>query len=137
TNCETSGGSLTITDDPAAAVAEADFIYTDLWWWVGQEEEIPDREAAFMPDFQVNAHLLGKAPTTAKVMHCLPASRGVEATDGVLDGPQSIIFDQAENRLHAEKAILVWFTYPRLSRPSDHLIAHHKDQVDAFLADSV
>lgn len=133
-NCETSGGTLTVTDDPVAAVAKADFIYTDLWWWVGQEDEIPDRRAAFMPAYQVNSALLAKAPPSAKVMHCLPASRGVEATDEVLDGPQSIIFDQAENRLHTEKGILVWLLYPRLKHPSPELVAHHKGEIEAFLA---
>ena len=132
-NCEASGGTLTVTDDPAAGVKDADFIYTDLWWWVGQEDEIPDRRAAFMPKFQVNKDLLAKAPPHAKVMHCLPASRGVEATDEVLDGPQSVIFDQAENRLHMEKGILVWFVYPRLKRPSAELLAHHKGQIEDFL----
>lgn len=132
-NCETSGGSLTLTDDPVSAVSEADFIYTDLWWWVGQEDEIPERRAAFMPDYQVNSDLVAHAPPTAKVMHCLPASRGVEATDEVLDGPQSIIFDQAENRLHAEKAILVWFVYPRLKRPSPDTVNYYRDKVQSFL----
>ncbi|TLN07542.1 putrescine carbamoyltransferase, partial [bacterium] len=92
-NCKVSGGTLTITDDPVTAVRDADFIYTDLWWWVGQEDQIPERRAAFMPTFQVSMDLLKKAPVHCKVMHCLPASRGVEATDEVLDSPQSIIFD--------------------------------------------
>lgn len=133
-NCKTSGGSLLVTDDPVEAVKQADFIYTDLWWWVGQESEIPDRKAAFMPKFQVNRDLLSKAPPTAQVMHCLPASRGVEATDDVLDGPQSIIFDQAENRLHMEKGILTWFVYPRLKRPAAELAAFHKGRIEDFLA---
>ena len=106
-NCAASGGTLTITEDVEAAVRDADFIYTDLWWWVGQEAEIPDRRAAFMPRYQVTMDLLRLAPAHCKFMHCLPASRGVEATDEVLDSPQSIIFDQAENRLHTEKALLV------------------------------
>jgi putrescine carbamoyltransferase len=117
-----------------AAVADADFIYTDLWWWVGQESEIPERSAAFMPRFQVNAALLRQAPPTCRVMHCLPASRGVEATDEVLDCPQSIIFDQAENRLHIEKALLVWFVYPRLKRASAALRAYHAGLVENIVA---
>ncbi len=132
-NCAESGGTLTITEDVAAAVAHADFIYTDLWWWVGQEDEIPERRAAFMPTYQVNMELLKKAPPTCKVMHCLPASRGVEATDEVLDSPQSIIFDQAENRLHAEKGILAWLLYPRLPRPSAALKAYYQGQIESFL----
>lgn len=131
--CAESGAKLTFTDDPAAAVSSADFIYTDLWWWVGQEDEIPERRAAFMPKYQVNADLLSKAPSSAHFMHCLPASRGVEATDEVMDGPQSIIYDQSENRLHTEKALLVWFVYPRLKHPSATLMAHHRGLVEAFL----
>jgi len=132
-NCKLSGGSFRITDNPVEAVKDADFIYTDLWWWVGQEDEIPERRAAFMPDYQVNMDLLKKAPATAKVMHCLPASRGVEATDEVLDSPQSITFDQAENRLHAEKGLLVYFVYPRLKRPSEALKAFHQGRIEDFL----
>lgn len=132
-NCRISGGTLRVTDDVVSAVKDADFIYTDLWWWVGQEAEIPDRRAAFMPTYQVNMDLLKKAPAHCKVMHCLPASRGVEATDEVLDSPQSIIFDQAENRLHTEKGILVWLVYPRLMRPSEDLKAYHAGKIQAFL----
>ena len=89
------------------------FIYTDLWWWIGQESEIPDRQKAFMPDYQVNEELLALAPPHAKFMHCLPASRGVEVTDAVMDGPQSIIYDQSENRLHSEKGTVGAFRLPK------------------------
>ncbi len=132
-NCAESGGSLTITEDPIEAVREADFIYTDLWWWVGQEDEIPERRAAFMPKYQVNLDLFNKAPSHCQFMHCLPASRGVEATDEVMDHPRSIIFDQSENRLHTEKSLLVYFIYPRLKRPSPELQAYHRGQIEAFL----
>ncbi len=132
-NNAVSGGSLRITDDPVEAVRNADFIYTDLWWWVGQEAEIPERSKAFMPDYQVSMNLLKKAPAHAKVMHCLPASRNVEATDEVLDSPRSVIFDQAENRLHTEKGLLVWLVYPRLKRPSEALKAYHSGRVQDFL----
>ena len=134
-NCLLSGGSLTISEDPVAAVREADFIYTDLWWWVGQEAEIPERRAAFMPRYQVNAALFDAAPAHAKMMHCLPASRGVEATDEVLDHPRSIIYDQSENRLHAEKAILVKFIYPRLRKAPSALKQWHAGQILSFLND--
>ena len=129
TNCSESGGTLTVTDDPVAAVKNADFIYTDLWWWVGQEDQIPERRAAFMPAYQVNKALFQKAPSHCKFMHCLPASRGVEATDDVMDHPRSIIFDQSENRLHTEKGLLVYFVYPRLKRPTQDLKDYHRDQV--------
>jgi putrescine carbamoyltransferase len=136
-NCFASGGSLTITDDPDAAIRQADFIYTDLWWWVGQEDQIPARRAAFMPSYQVNADLFNKAPSHAKFMHCLPASRGVEATDEVLDHPRSIIFDQSENRLHVEKGLLVYLLYPRLKRPSEELQAYHKGKIESFLSQTL
>ena len=132
-NCAESGGTLTVTEDPVAAVKEADFIYTDLWWWVGQEDQIPERRAAFMPDYQVNLALFSQAPAHCKFMHCLPASRGVEATDEVMDHPRSIIFDQSENRLHTEKGLLVYFLYPRLKRPSEALKAFHQGQIEAML----
>ena len=112
---------------------EADFIYTDLWWWVGQEAEIPERRAAFMPRYQVNMELLKKAPAHCKFMHCLPASRGVEATDEVMDSPQSVIFDQAENRLHTEKGLLVWLVYPRLKKPDEAVKKEKADEILKFL----
>ena len=132
-NCEISGGTVTITADVDAAVRDTDFIYTDLWWWVDMEDQIPERRAAFMPNYQINMSLLGKAPEHCKVMHCLPASRGVEATDEALDSPQSIIFDQAENRLHAEKGILTWLIYPRLKRPSEEQKAAYSTQAITLL----
>ncbi len=134
-NCAASGGSLCITEDPVAAVAEADFIYTDLWWWVGQEAEIPDRQKAFMPNYQVNKALFEKAPKYAKMMHCLPASRGVEATDEVLDHARSIIYDQSENRLHVEKALLVRFLYPQLRQAPRTLKDWHAGRIQAYLKD--
>lgn len=132
-NVEAAGGSLRVTDDVEAAVSDADFIYTDLWWWIGQEAEIPDRTKAFMPRYQINEALLAKAPPYAKFMHCLPASRGVEVTDAVMDGPQSIIYDQSENRLHTEKALLVHLIYPRLVRAADSVRAEHAATLKSFL----
>ncbi len=132
-NCRESGGTVCVTDDPVEAVKEADFIYTDLWWWVGQEAEIPERRAAFMPRYQVNMELLKKAPAHCKFMHCLPASRGVEATDEVMDSPQSVIFDQAENRLHTEKGLLVWLVYPRLKKTDEGFKKQKADEILKFL----
>ncbi|MCI0521154.1 MAG: putrescine carbamoyltransferase [Chloroflexi bacterium] len=134
-NCAASGGSLRISDDPATAVRDADFIYTDLWWWVGQEDQIPERRAAFMPRYQVNLALFEQAPAHCKFMHCLPASRGVEATDEVMDHPRSIIFDQSENRLHTEKGLLVYLLYPRLQRPSAERQAYHRAGIEAWLGE--
>jgi len=91
--------------DPAKAVKDADVIYTDVWASMGQEEQAAARRTVFR-DYQVNQELLKHAPDRAVVMHCLPAHRGDEITDKVVDGPQSIVFDQAENRLHLQKGLL-------------------------------
>jgi putrescine carbamoyltransferase len=133
-NARASGGSFRATEDVEEAVRQADFIYTDLWWWIGQEAEIPDRQRAFMPRYQINEALLAKAPPHAKFMHCLPASRGVEVTDAVMDGPQSIIYDQSENRLHTEKGLLVHFVHHRLQRPAPERAAAHRQAVLDFLS---
>ena len=93
--------------DPVAAVKGADVVYTDVWTSMGQEAEREVRLQKFAP-FQLNAKLMAKAPKSCRVLHCLPAHRGEEITDEVVDGPQSVVFDQAENRLHAQKAVLEW-----------------------------
>ncbi len=101
-----SGSRIAATSDPLAAVVDADAIYTDVWASMGQEEEAAERERIFAP-YQVNEALVERARPDAIVMHCLPAHRGHEITDGVADGPHSVLWDQAENRMHAQKAILV------------------------------
>ena len=101
-----SGSELLATNDPAEAVADADVIYTDVWASMGQEEEAEKRARVLAP-YQLNAALVAHARSDAIVMHCLPAHRGQEITDDVADGPHSALWDQAENRLHAQKAILV------------------------------
>ena len=101
----TSGAKIEIGNDPLAAVEGADVVYTDVWTSMGQEAEYERRRRAFA-GFQVNAALLARAKPDAIVMHDLPAHRGEEVTDDVIDGPQSAVFDQAENRLHAQKAVL-------------------------------
>ncbi|NPA31343.1 MAG: ornithine carbamoyltransferase [Chloroflexi bacterium] len=101
-----SGSTIRLLHDPVAAVADADVIYTDTWVSMGQEEEAQKRLQVF-PPYQVNAELVARAKPTAIVMHCLPAHRGYEITDDVMDGPQSVVFQQAHNRLHAQKGILV------------------------------
>ncbi len=100
------GGSITVTTDPVAAVRDAQVVYTDTWTSMGQEDEAQVRRQAFQ-SYQVNEALLAQAPRLAGVMHCLPAHRGEEITDAVADGDFSWLFDQAENRLHAQKAVLV------------------------------
>jgi ornithine carbamoyltransferase len=101
------GGSLTLSTDPAAAAAGADVIVTDTWVSMGKEEEKAHRIATFGP-YQVDAHTMGLAADDAIFLHCLPADRGYEVADDVIDGPRSVIWDEAENRLHAQKALLVW-----------------------------
>lgn len=99
------GGKISLVRDPAEAVAGAQVVYTDTWTSMGQEAESGKRARLF-PPFQLNKALLAKADPRAIVMHCLPAHRGQEITDEVMDGPQSVVFDQAENRMHGQKAIL-------------------------------
>jgi len=100
-----SGSRITWTTDPREAVLGADVIYTDVWTSMGQEAEAEKRRAAMRP-FQVNAALVAAAKKDVIVLHCLPAHRGEEITDEVVDGPHSVVFDQAENRMHAQKAVM-------------------------------
>jgi ornithine carbamoyltransferase len=111
------GGLL--TSDPVAAVRNADVIYTDTWTSMGQETEAAKRRRDFK-DFQINAALLKHAQPEAVVMHCLPAHRGEEITDDIIDGPRSIVLEQAEDRLHAQKAVMVWLLRPEV-------LAHQAD----------
>jgi len=97
---------ITITQDPHEAVRNADVIYTDVWASMGQKNQVQTK-AELLKDFQVNSHLLAGANPQCIVMHCLPAERGREITGDVIDGPRSVVFDQAENRLHVQKAIMV------------------------------
>lgn len=99
------GAQIAITDDPDTAVGQADIIYTDVWASMGREKEHAERVKVLSP-YQVNGALLKNAREDVLVMHCLPAHRGEEITDEVMDDPRSIVFDQAENRLHVQKAIL-------------------------------
>jgi len=100
------GSKIVILQDPVDAVKGADVVYTDVWVSMGMEKEKGERERIFEP-YQVNQLLMNKAKEDAILMHCLPAHRGLEITDEVIDGPKSVVWDQAENRLHAQKALLV------------------------------
>lgn len=99
------GAKIEVVHDPVAGVGNADVVYTDVWASMGQEAEAAERRRIFMP-FQVNEDLMAKAKSDAIFMHCLPAHRGDEVTDGVIDAPNSVVFQEAENRLHAQKAIM-------------------------------
>lgn len=110
------------THDPIEAVADADAVYTDTWTSMGQEREAADRRRDFGA-FQVNTALLSHARRGACVMHCLPAHRGEEITDEVIDGPQSVVLEQAENRLHAQKAVMLWLLRPEIFTLQDFAAA--------------
>ena len=101
------GATVTVNNDPRVAAAGADVLVTDTWTSMGQENDGLDRVGPFRP-YQINADLLGRADSDVVVLHCLPAHRGDEITDDVIDGPHSAVWDEAENRLHAQKALLVW-----------------------------
>ena len=101
------GASLVREPDPIKAVKQADAVYADVWASMGQEAETEKRKKIFAP-YQINTKLLAAAPQSAKFMHCLPAKRGLEVTDEIMDGPQSIVFDQAENRMHIARGLFSW-----------------------------
>jgi ornithine carbamoyltransferase len=109
------GATLEILNDPHEAVAGADAVYTDAWASMGQEHEAEARRVIFQP-YQVNEKLMAEAASHAIFMHCLPAHRGEEVTNAVMDSPQSVIFDQAEGRLHVQKAILMLLLWGGASR---------------------
>jgi ornithine carbamoyltransferase len=100
------GGTVEVVEGPPAAAKGADVLYTDVWVSMGEEAEAKQREKELRP-YQINAALVAKAKKDCIVLHCLPAHRGMEITDGVIDGPHSAVFDQAENRMHTEKALLL------------------------------
>ncbi|HLR98876.1 ornithine carbamoyltransferase [Mycolicibacillus parakoreensis] len=106
------GASVTVTTDPVAAATGADVLVTDTWTSMGQEDDGRDRLAPFQP-YRIDDELVGRADPDVTVLHCLPAHRGEEITDAVIDGPASAVWDEAENRLHAQKALLVWLLEQR------------------------
>jgi ornithine carbamoyltransferase len=108
---ESTGAVLEIVEDPRQGVKGADVIYTDVWTSMGQEEEAAQRREVFR-SYQINAALLAETPSHAVVMHCLPAHRGEEITNEVMESRRSLVFEEAENRLHAQKALLVFLLAP-------------------------
>ncbi|HEY3209880.1 MAG TPA: ornithine carbamoyltransferase [Actinomycetota bacterium] len=104
---EETGGGAAVSNDPDGAFAGADVLYTDVWASMGQEDEAAERTLVFQ-SYRIDGAALERAASDAIVMHCLPAHRGQEITDDVIDGPHSVVWDQAENRLHTQKALLLW-----------------------------
>jgi len=135
-NCEVSGGSFLITEDAHEALQDADFVYTDVWYGLYEAElSEEDRLKAFMPKYQVNKALMALANSGAKFMHCLPAARGEEVTNEVIDSDISIVFDEAENRLTAMRALLVYFLNPQ---PIDeYKVAAAKTELEELLANRI
>ncbi|HKH97788.1 MAG TPA: ornithine carbamoyltransferase [Candidatus Sulfotelmatobacter sp.] len=121
------GGTCTLTHDPVEAATDADVIYTDVWASMGQEAEAAERRRVFVP-YQVNSRLFRHAKFDAVFMHCLPAHRGDEVTDEVIDSPHSVVYQQAENRLHTQKAILLelmqYREVPELEEVPAHELSH-------------
>ncbi|MBN2287868.1 MAG: ornithine carbamoyltransferase [Candidatus Glassbacteria bacterium] len=113
-HCSSSGGKVSVLGDPRQAVEGADFVYTDVWASMGQEDEKLERQKIFQP-YQINSKLVRSAAADFYLLHCLPAHRGEEVSDELIDGPHSRVFDQAENRLHAQKAIILSLLAPKVA----------------------
>ncbi|WP_028865871.1 putrescine carbamoyltransferase [Psychromonas aquimarina] len=131
-NCEYSGGELVITDD-TAQVEGCDIVVADSFYWFGQEDEKEIRLSTFIPDYVVSEDLMAKAGADAMFMHCLPANDQRECSREVMESANSIIFDEAENRLTAQMAILAYFTYKHNTVPSAETVAAHKNKIEGFL----
>ncbi|MCW8329003.1 putrescine carbamoyltransferase [Photobacterium sp. SDRW27] len=131
-NCETSGGKLVITDN-TDEVAGCDIIVADSFYWFGQEDEKEIRLSTFIPEYVVTQEMMDKAGPDAMFMHCLPANDQRECTREVMESPRSVIFDEAENRLTAQMALLVYFSHKHIQQPSQETIAEHKAKIEGFL----
>lgn len=132
-NCRTYGGKLTVTTD-TDAVEGCDILVADSFYWFGQEAEKEDRLNTFMPDYVVDQKLMDKAGPQSRFMHCLPANDQRETTREVLDGDRSMAFDEAENRLTAQMALLVYFTHKDIKPAPQEVVAAHEAKIGAFLA---
>jgi putrescine carbamoyltransferase len=135
--CLRSGATFTMTEDPIIAVRDADFIVTDVWWYHGYDDEKEARLKIFMPKYQINKELLKHAPAHCKVLHCMPANRDYEITSDVMDSPSSVIFDEAENRFHTQKALLLWFLYPNRHTPRPEYQKFIEGETEAFLQKNI
>lgn len=131
-NCEVSGGAFEVTDD-LSKVSECDVIYGDSFYWTTQLDEKEERLAAFMPDYVITRELMENAAPGAMLLHCLPANDKEEVTREALEGEYSVAFDQSENRLTAQMAIIVYFTHAHIIEPNMEIIEKHEKQISRFL----
>ncbi len=130
--CEESGGHIEITDD-VEKIRDCDVVYGDSFYWVTQMDEKEERLNAFMPDYVITEELMEKAKPGAMLLHCLPANDKEEVTRGALESEYSVAFDEAENRLTAQMAILVYFTHKHINVPTEQTIKHHEEKIANFL----
>ena len=130
--CAETGGSYEITDD-LDKVSECDVIYGDSFYWTTQYDEKDERLAAFMPDYVITTELMARAKEGATLLHCLPANDKEEVTREALEGEYSVAFDEAENRLTAQMAILVYFTHKDIIVPTEEVVKQHEDKINKFL----
>jgi putrescine carbamoyltransferase len=130
--CKESGASYEITDN-VDAIKECDVVYGDSFYWVTQLDEKEERLNAFMPDYVITEELMSNAKPGAMLLHCLPANDKEEVTREALEGEYSVAFDEAENRLTAQMAILVYFTHKHIAKPSEETVKMHADKINGFL----
>ncbi|MEZ8232839.1 ornithine carbamoyltransferase [Vibrio splendidus] len=131
--CEESGGKIEITDD-VERISDCDVVYGDSFYWVTQMDEKEERLAAFMPNYVITEELMAKARPGAMLLHCLPANDKEEVTRGALESEYSVAFDEAENRLTAQMAILVYFTHKDAVIPTQETVKHHEEKISSFLS---
>ncbi|PTO80095.1 ornithine carbamoyltransferase [Vibrio splendidus] len=131
--CEESGGTIEITDD-VERIGDCDVVYGDSFYWVTQMDEKEERLAAFMPNYVITEELMAKARPGAMLLHCLPANDKEEVTRGALESEYSVAFDEAENRLTAQMAILVYFTHKDAVIPTQETVKHHEEKISSFLS---
>ncbi|PMG28947.1 ornithine carbamoyltransferase [Vibrio splendidus] len=131
--CEESGGKIEITDD-VERISDCDVVYGDSFYWVTQMDEKEERLAAFMPNYVITEELMAKARPGVMLLHCLPANDKEEVTRGALESEYSVAFDEAENRLTAQMAILVYFTHKDAVIPTQETVKHHEEKISSFLS---